>query len=161
MNRLAPAHTVLEDRRQSPAAAVIARGVRRQLWTLGLASIPELSLPNGRRADVAALSDKGEVWIVEVKCSVADFRCDAKWPDYRDYCDRLLFAVDREFPVDILPPDAGLIVADSYGGAILRDAPVMPLSGARRKVMALRFARAAAVRLHGLADPDFAELRIE
>ena len=150
-----------EDRRQSPAAAAIARGVRRLLWTLGLASIPELSLPNGRRADVAALSDKGEVWIVEVKSSVADFRADSKWPDYRDYCDRLLFAVDREFPADILPTDAGLIIADQYGAAILRDAPPTPLSGARRKVMALRFARTAAIRLHGLADPEFGELRLD
>ena len=150
-----------EDRRQSSGAAAIARGVRRLLWTLGFVSLPELSLPNGRRADLVALSDKGEVWIIEIKSSVADFRSDGKWPEYRDYCDRLLFAVDREFPVDILPPDAGLVVADAYGAAILRDGPVTPLSAARRKVVALRFARTAAARLHGLADPDFAMERID
>ena len=156
-----PVLVLPEDGRQSPAAAAIARGVRRLLWTLGLASIPELSLPNGRRADVIALSDKGEVWIIEVKSSVADFRSDGKWPEYRNYCDRLLFAVDRAFPADILPPDAGFIVADQYGAAILRDAPVTPLSAARRKVVMLRFARTAAVRLHALADPDFAMERME
>ena len=149
------------DGRQSPAALAITRGVRRLLWTLGLASIPELSLPNGRRADIAALSEKGEVWIVEVKSSVVDFRSDSKWPEYRDYCDRLLFAVDRAFPTEILPRDAGVIVADAYGAAVIRDAPVTPLAGARRKLVALRFARVAALRLHGFADPEFGTLRID
>ena len=159
--QFAPFSSPIDDGRQSPAASAIARGTRRLLWTLGLASITELPLPNGRRADIAALSDKGEIWIVEIKSSVADFRADAKWPQYRDYCDRLLFAIAREFPVDILPVDAGLVIADAYGAAVIRDAPVTPLAAARRKVVTQRFARTAALRLHGLADPDFGAERLE
>lgn len=145
--------SLLEDGRQSPAAAAIARGLRRMLWARGLATVTELVLANGRRADVVALSDRGEIWIVEVKSSVADFRADTKWPEYRDYCDRLLFAVDRDFPVEILPADTGLVIADPYGAELLREAPLTPLAGARRKAMTQRFARAAALRLHALADP--------
>jgi hypothetical protein len=146
------------DVRQSAAAAEIARGVGRLLWSLGLASITELPLANGRRADVVGLSDKGEFRIVEIKSSVEDFRADHKWPEYRDFCDRLYFAVGPAFPQQLLPLDAGLIVADRYGGEIAREAAEMRLPPARRKAMALRFARVAALRLQSLADP---EIRIE
>ncbi|MGE0630194.1 MAG: MmcB family DNA repair protein [Hyphomicrobiaceae bacterium] len=142
-----------EDGRQSPQAAAIQRGVRRLMWALGFATVTELVLANGRRADVTGVTDKGEIWIVEIKSSVADFRSDFKWPEYRDYCDRLLFAVDREFPLDLLPADTGLLLADQYGAELLRDAPLHSLPGARRKAMTIRFARAAALRLHALADP--------
>jgi hypothetical protein len=146
------------DGRQSAAAAEIARGVGRLLWSLGLASVTELPLANGRRADVVALSDKGEFRIVEIKSSVEDFRADHKWPEYRDFCDRLYFAVGPAFPQQLLPLDAGLIVADRYGGEIAREAAERRLPAARRKAMALRFARVAALRLQSLADP---EIRIE
>ncbi len=95
---------------------------------------------------------------MEVKSSLEDFRSDQKWPEYRAYCDRLLFAVAPGFPVEVLPEDAGLILADRYGGEVLRTAPEHKLAAARRKVVTLALARLAAARLQGLADPD---LRIE
>jgi hypothetical protein len=132
----------------------IARGVGRLLWSLGLASVTELSLTTGRRADVVGLSKNGEVWIVEIKSSVEDLRADQKWPEYRGFCDRLWFAVAPAFPQQLLPFDAGLIIADRYGGEIAREAPAVRLHTARRKAMTLRLARVAALRLQSLADPN-------
>jgi hypothetical protein len=132
----------------------IGRGVCRLLALHGFACVYELSLASGRRADIAAISDSGEIWIVEIKSSIEDFRVDQKWPEYREFCDRLLFAVAPGFPVEILPPDTGLILADGYGAAIERDAPEHRLAGARRKAVTLRFAHAAATRLHMLVDPQ-------
>ena len=60
----------------------------------------------------------GEIWIVEIKSSVADFRADQKWQDYRLHCDRLFFATTLEVPCEIFPPDTGLIVADAFGAQI-------------------------------------------
>ena len=142
------------DRRQSDAALAVCLGTRRLLASHGFASLPEVTLANGRRADILGLGPDGEIWIVEVKSSVADFRADGKWPEYRDFCDRLFFAVHPDFPLAILPEAAGLIVADAYGAAILRDAPEHRLAGARRKAVTLRLAHAAAGRLHLLADPQ-------
>jgi hypothetical protein len=139
---------------QSAVAFEICRGVVRLLAAHGLAGVAELPLPNGRRADVVALSDKGEIWIIEIKSSIEDFRADQKWPDYRDFSDRLFFAVRPGFPVEVLPEDTGLILADRYGGEIVRPAPEMRLAGARRKSMTLRFARAAAARLCVAIDPS-------
>lgn len=144
----------LIDGRQSARAAEIARGASRVLADHGLRAIPELSLASGRRADLVALGEKGEIWIVEIKSSLEDFRCDQKWPEYRAFCDRLFFAVAPDFPREILPEDTGLIIADRYGGEIVRAAPEHPLPGARRKALTLRFARVAAGRLMGLADPE-------
>ncbi|MCL4767572.1 MAG: MmcB family DNA repair protein [Hyphomicrobiaceae bacterium] len=141
------------DGRQSMAALHIARGVGRLFASLGLASLAELVLPNGRRADVVALSGKGDLWIVEIKSSIEDFRADQKWPEYCGYCDRLYFAVAPSFPQDVLPLEAGLIVADRYGGEIVRAVPEARLPAHRRRAMALRFGRAAAGRLQSLADP--------
>jgi hypothetical protein len=149
-----PRTGVQSDRRQYTAPTEVARGVGRLLWSLGLASVTELPLANGRRADVVGLSDQGELWIVEIKSSAEDFRADHKWPDYRDFCDRLWFAVAPTFPQQLLPLDAGLIVADRYGGEIAREAPEVRLPPARRKAMALRLARIAALRLQSLADPQ-------
>jgi hypothetical protein len=132
----------------------VCRGVGRLMRALGFASLNELSLPNGRRADVVGLSVSGDIWIVEVKSSVEDFRVDNKWPEYRDFSDALFFAVAPGFPVDILPADTGLILADRYGGEIVRPAPEMRLAAARRKAMTLRFARAAALTLQTVADPN-------
>lgn len=142
------------DGRQSPRAALIQRGVRRYFAGLGAVTVTELTLASFRRADVAVLAPDGTISIVEIKSCLADFRADAKWPAYRDYCDRLFFAVDPDFPVEVLPEGTGLMVADAYGADLLREAPSHPLAPARRKAMTLRFARAAAVRLHALADPE-------
>ncbi len=133
----------------SPAAALILRGVIRMMADLGYATLTELTLANGRRADIAALGPAGEFAIIEVKSCLADYRADRKWRDYRAFCDRFFFAVDEAFPRDCLPGDAGLIVADRFGGAILRDAETHRLAPARRKALTLRFARLSAQRLHG------------
>ena len=141
------------DGRQSPHAAAVQRGVGRLLRAHGFAMVTELPLATGRRADVVGLGAGGEIWIVEIKSSIEDFRVDHKWPDYRLSCDRLFFATHADVPIEIFPEDAGLILADSYGGELLRPAPEHRLAAATRKVMLLRFAHAAASRLHGLVDP--------
>jgi hypothetical protein len=160
MTNLDPSRPALADGRQSPAALDISRGTRRMLLAHGLASLPEVSLANGRRADIVALTERGDVWIVEIKSSVDDFRVDQKWPDYREFCDRLLFAVNPQFPLDLLPPDTGIIVADRFGAELLREAPVHPLAAARRKAFTTRLARLGAMRLLALADPELQLERI-
>ena len=117
-----------------------------------------MSLANGRRADVVGLSPAGDIWIVEVKSCLEDLRVDSKWPEYRDFSDALFFAVAPGFPVEILPADTGLILADRFGGEIVRPAPETRLAAARRKAMTLRFARAAAFSLQALTDPGFAKI---
>lgn len=144
---------VAEVQRRDAITREVRRGVGRSLRALGLACLNELPLPNGRRADVVALSTAGDIWIVEIKSSIEDLRADNKWPEYRDFCDALFFAVAPDFPVDILPGDTGLILADRYGGEIVRQAPEQRLASARRKAMTLRFARAAALTLQAVADP--------
>lgn len=137
---------------QPPGAADICRGVARLLSAHGMAPVPEVSLANGRRADVVAIAGGGGIWIVEIKSSVDDFRTDRKWPEYRAFCDCLFFAVAPAFPRDILPPDTGVIVADRYGGEVIRGAPEHRLSGARRKAVTLRVVHTAALRLQAAAD---------
>lgn len=144
----------LADGRQSETALMVARGARRFLAGLGYSSIAELPLASGRRADLVALSDKGDILIIEIKSSINDFRTDQKWPDYRLHCDRFFFAIPDHVPAEIMPEDAGLIMADAYGASLLRDAPEHRLPTATRKAMTLRYARAAAERLHRLFDPD-------
>ncbi len=131
----------------------VTRGVRRHLIRLGFAVVEELPLASGRRADVVAINERGDVWIVEVKSSVEDFRADQKWPFYRLHSDRLFFATSPRVPLEIFPEDCGLILADAHGGEILREAPEHRLAAATRKAVTLRFARLAALRLHGLIDP--------
>lgn len=150
--------SALADGRQSEAAAAIARGTVRLLARHGFACLAELPLPNFRRADLVALSQKGEIWIVEVKSSLEDFRTDQKWHEYRDFCDRLLFAVKPDFPTAVLPEDTGLILADRFSGDIVRDAPEHRLSAARRKAMTLRCARASALRLSLVLDPPLSQV---
>jgi len=142
------------DGRQSETALVIARGLRRMLRAHGYSSVTELPLLDGRRADVVALRGDGALVIVEIKSSVADFRADNKWRDYLDHCDRLYFAIANNVPVEIMPPEAGLILADAYGAAIVREAPEQKLAPATRRAVLLRFAQAAADRLHRIADPN-------
>ncbi|MDP2800942.1 MAG: MmcB family DNA repair protein [Phreatobacter sp.] len=142
------------DRRQSERALAIARGATRLLAAMDFAVVPELALPSGRRADLTALSRKGTLWIVEIKSSVEDFRADRKWSDYRAHADRVLFAVAPDFPADLLPEDAGLILADAHGADLMREGEAFALSAPTRKVMMLRFARAAAGRMTLLCDPQ-------
>jgi len=142
------------DGRQSPAALKVARGTTRLLHSLAFSVVGELPLASGRRADLVALGTGGEIWIVEIKSSVADLRADHKWTDYRLHCDRLFFATTLEVPCGIFPPDAGLIVADAFGASIVCEAPEHRLHAATRRSMLLAFARAAALRLSALADPD-------
>ena len=144
----------LTDLRQSAAALAIRRGTCRLLVAHGLRAIPEAALPNGRRADLLAIGEKGETWIIEIKSSLADFQADGKWPDYRAFSDRLFFAVAPDFPRAVLPDGVGIIVADRYGGEIVREAPEHALAGARRKALLLRFARIAAGRLMTIEDPE-------
>src|SRR6202789_4592961 len=142
------------DRRQSQTALAIARGTARLLHSLGFACISELSLPSGRRADLVALNERGEIWIVEIKSSVEDLRADQKWPEYRAHCDRLFFAFTQDLPCEIFPDETGLIVADAYGAHMQRPAPEHRLPAPTRKSMTVRFARAAALRINRLVDPQ-------
>jgi hypothetical protein len=150
---LSVARPILVDGRQSQTALQVQRGVRRLFAQLGHATLPEFTLASGRRADVIALAPSGLITIVEIKSCVADFRADRKWADYQDFCDRFFFAVPDSMPLQILPEDRGLIVADGFGAAIMRESPHHPLVGARRKAVTLRFAHGAASALHALADP--------
>jgi hypothetical protein len=142
------------DGRQSATALAVARGTTRLLHSLGFSVVTELPLPSGRRADLVALGAAGELWIIEIKSSVADFRADQKWMDYRLHCDRLFFATTLEVPCEIFPPDTGLIIADAFGASLVCEAPEHRLHAATRKCMLLAFARAAALRLSALADPE-------
>lgn len=141
------------DGRQSQTALKIARGTARLLHAHGYCVVSELPLSSGRRADLVALGSGGDIWIVEIKSSVADFRADHKWMDYRAHCDRLFFATTVEVPCEIFPKDAGLIVADAYGAQMICDAPEHRMHATTRKHIMLSIARAAALRLQSLADP--------
>lgn len=136
------------------AAALLARGVCRTLEQLGYASLLEFPLANGRRADIIALGRGGDLIIVEIKSSVADFRADHKWPDYREFADRFYFAVPSGFPVSLIPEECGLIVADAFAAAMIRDGAASLLAAGRRRALTLRFALAAAGRLRRLLDPQ-------
>ena len=144
----------LVDGRQSERAMIVRRGVQRLLVEMGAAVLPELSLVSGRRADLVAVCPKGRIWIVEIKSCLADFQADHKWEDYRAHCDRLYFAVDPDFPRDVIPDEAGLILADRYGAQVLREPDEHPLAGATRRMMALHLAHTTAHRLHALCDPE-------
>ena len=142
------------DGRQSPTALAVGRGAQRLLVALGHSCVCELPLASGRRADLVAVRHDGEIWIIEIKSSIEDFRVDQKWPEYRLHCDRLYFATAAHVPPEIFPQDAGLIVADAYGGELLREAPEHRLHATTRRSMMLAFAHAAARRLHALNDPQ-------
>jgi hypothetical protein len=124
----------------------VTRGAWRLLSALGFAAASEVGLPNGRRADLMALGPKGQIAVIEVKSGIEDFRADFKWQEYWPYCDLFYFAVAPEFPRAVLPDEPGLIVADGFGGAVVRDAVFAPLAGVRRKALTLAFARLSAFR---------------
>ncbi len=133
---------------------LLARGVARHFSALGWVTVEELVPARGLRVDVMALGPKGEIWVVECKSSRADFMSDAKWEGYLEWCDRFFWAVDSDFPVDLLPEETGLIIADAYDGEIIRMGPETKLAAARRKVMVQKFATHAARRLQALRDPS-------
>ena len=142
------------DRRQSETALAVARGTTRLLRSLGFACVSELPLPSGRRADIVAINERGEIWIVEIKSSVEDLRADQKWPEYRAHCDRLFFAFTADLSCEIFPADTGLIVADAYGAHMHCTAPEHRLAAPTRKLMTVQFAMAAAQRFNRLVDPQ-------
>jgi hypothetical protein len=138
------------------AGQLLARGVCRHLQSYDFACLPEYVPVRGLRVDVMGIGPKGEIWIVECKSSRADFMADSKWQGYLDWCDRYFWAVDDAFPVEILPEDTGLIMADAYGAEVLHWGPEAKLNAARRKSIHLKFARDAARRLQGYRDPPLA-----
>ncbi len=137
---------------------LLARGVCRHLSGYGFVSVEELVPARGLRVDVMGLGPKSEIWVIECKSSRADFQSDSKWQGYLEWCDRYFWAVDQEFPTDLLPPETGLIIADSYDAEIIRMAPERRLAAARRKVMLHKFAVHAARRLQALRDPGVAAM---
>jgi hypothetical protein len=149
-----PDDRILPDLSTFQPSQLLARGVCRHLRSLDFVCVEELVPTRGLRVDVMALGPKGEVWIVECKSSRADFQSDHKWQDYLEWCDRFFWAVDGDFPTELLPDGTGLIIADAYDGEVVRMAPEDKLPPARRKVMVQKFARTAALRLQGLRDPD-------
>ena len=124
----------------------VTRGAARLLLDMGYAPLMEVCLPNGRRADVMAMGPRGDIVICEVKSGLDDYRVDRKWGEYGPFCDAFFFAVAPEFPMDVLPDQPGLIVADGFGGAVVREAPVEALSPARRKALTIAFGRLGAMR---------------
>lgn len=136
-------------------ARELCRGATRLLWQQGFTALREVTLASGRRADLLALGRDGEIRIVEIKSSAADFHADKKWPDYRTFCDRLYFAVADDFDTALIPMECGLIRADAWSGAVLREASLVPLSAPRRRAVMLRFALLAGQRLNNVIDPDF------
>ena len=142
-----PLANPLVDGRQSQRALMVRRGVQRLFLQMGATLIPELCLVTGRRADLVALMKNGDIWIIEIKSSIEDFRVDRKWPEYRLFSDRFFFATHPEVPADIFPEECGFILSDGYGAEILRDAPEHRVPPATRKALMLRVARAGAARL--------------
>ena len=132
---------------------LLARGVCRHLLSHDFMSVEEMTPAPGLRVDVMALGPKGELWVIECKSSRADFQSDRKWQGYLEFCDRFFWAVDADFPLELLPDETGLIVADHYDAEIVRMGPELKLNAARRKGLTHRFARHAARRWHGARDP--------
>lgn len=144
----------LTDELDRRTARRLARGVCRGLAALGYAALTEFPLGNGRRVDVIAVNGAGETLIVEIKTSAADYRADRKWTEYLEFCDLFYFAVPAGFPLELLPPDCGLIIADEYGAETMRAATPQPMHGSRRRAQTLRLALAAMQRLGRMLDPD-------
>lgn len=146
---------VIDETQGRPESGVgLARGVGRALHEFGYTSLSEFTLPTGRRVDLMGVDPGGTILIVEIKSSLEDFRCDRKWPEYLEYCDHFYFAVPERFPCQVLPADCGLLVADTYGAALVREAPRLRLHPARRRAQILRFAWTAAQRLAQVTDPQ-------
>ncbi|MDO5528443.1 MAG: MmcB family DNA repair protein [Paracoccus sp. (in: a-proteobacteria)] len=151
-----PAPTLPETALPAQPGFQLARGVTRLLISLGHAVLCEFVPAPGLRVDAISVGPKGEIWIIECKSCAADFRADRKWQAYLPYCDRFFWAVDCDFPEHLLPEESGLILADPYGAEIMRDAPPSPLAAARRNKLTRDIARAAALRLAIMRDPQIA-----
>ena len=150
-----PAAPVPAPARRPEVTFAVCRGACRLMRQAGYSVLLEMPLPDGRRADIFAVGASGATTIVEVKSSIEDWRADLKWPDDLDWCDQLYFAVPVDFPQALIPEEIGLIVADAYGGEILRHPPPRALAPARRKSLLIDCARLASERLARLEDPDF------
>ncbi|WP_370541660.1 MmcB family DNA repair protein [Actibacterium sp. 188UL27-1] len=133
---------------------LLARGVSRHLLGLDFVSVEEFVPARGLRVDVIALGPKSEIWVVECKSSRADFTSDHKWESYLPWCDRFFWAVDADFPTEILPDETGLILADGYDAEVMRLGPETKLASARRRAVVQKFARHSARRLQAMRDPD-------
>ncbi len=144
---------MLEQNMNNSATRDITRGVCRLLGSMGYCVLREFRLTSGRRVDVAGLNRSGKFIVAEVKSSLEDFRSDGKWPDYLDFCDAFYFAVNPDFPKDILPAEHGLIISDAYSAIIHKEGLALSMNGQRRRAQTLRFARTAADRLQNLIDP--------
>lgn len=132
---------------------LLARGVCRHLLGYDFVTLEEFTPERGKRVDVMALGPKGEIWVIECKSSRADFTSDAKWDGYLEWCDRYFWAVDEDFPTDLLPDGTGLMIADGYDAQIISMAPESKLPAARRAALIRRFARKAALRVQAVRDP--------
>jgi hypothetical protein len=143
-----------QDGRQSATAAAVQRGTVRLLHHHGYHALTELTLKTGRRVDIAAINHKGSITIIEIKSSLADYQSDTKWHEYLPWADQFYFAVSPDFPQEVLPKDQGLILADKFGGEIIRTAQTKPLSAARRKALTILFGTTAAQRIFRQQDPD-------
>ena len=132
----------------------ILRGVCRHLVNLNYSPLTEFKLSSKRRVDVIGLNKLGQFIIVEIKSSVSDFRGDKKWREYWPFADEMYFAVANGFPIDLLPNDCGIIIADAYNAATLQPSPINRMNAVRRKSQTVRFAKTAAKRLHRLRDPS-------
>lgn len=147
----------MDDLRQGTGRDIgreLARGAGRVLRSFDHYSISEFVPARGLRVDVISVGAKGEIWIVECKSCRSDFVGDRKWQGYLDWCDRFFWAVDVNFPIDLLPDDTGVILADGYGGEIVRMAPERKLAAARRTKLTRLFARTSALRLQAQSDPE-------
>lgn len=141
--------------RDDSIAADIARGVSRLMSQMDYSPVTELTLNTGRRIDVAGINKKGEILFIEIKSGVADYQSDQKWQEYLDYCDRFFFAVNADFPNELIPESTGLIIADRYGAQIMRDVPKAPAHASRRRTVLIRYGRTSAQRLRSLMDDGF------
>ena len=141
-----------EDLRQSERAMDVRNGIFRGFSERNWAFLPELTLANGRRADLTAIDQDGTIRIFEIKSSIEDFRADSKWQGYKDYCDAFYFATLSDVPAGIFPGTEGFVIADRHGCEIMREAEIIKLPPATRKAVTLRFARAAADRLNQIAS---------
>ena len=146
MTSATPTLAMPVDGRQSETTLAVARGTARFLSSLGFSCVTELPLPSGRRADLVAMNARGDIWIIEIKSSLADLRADSKWEDYRLHCDRLFFAFPEDLSCDLFPDGTGLMVADAYGAYLRCEAPEHKLPAATRKAMMIQFGLGAAQR---------------
>ena len=138
------------DGRQSDQALMIQRGTTRFFLRNDIALFPELTLSNGRRADLVGIDSKGKIILIEIKSSVEDFKIDQKWPEYRDHCDFFYFASHKGVPREIFPQEEGFILADNYDAEIITQAREEKMPAANRKALTLRFARSSASRLENI-----------